>query len=488
MAFALVWAIGVEEDDGVEERSASPDEDSADLPPLSISGWTPGGDGCPARNAIETADAAGDVEDGRPMVHTSVISKRRIVKARRPVVGRHITGCFNEEMEVARPRTNGSKIASSVAVHFDPKHMTTPSEIELARPKTKRSKIASSVVVYFDQICAKHVAVMSVCSASPDEDSSLSNEDGWTPDGDGCPAGDTIETAHAPRGLSFEEENGRPMIHTPVISKRRIVKARRPVVCRCVTGEEMELARPGTIGSKIASSVAVYFDPKHMTTPSEMELARPRTKRSKIASSVAVYFDPKHMAIPSVCSASPIEDSSLSDENGVNLLADLDDESLQLSCSDSEDESDLEDDGSDFYFLSHTPAILDGSGYSGDDDADKTGHDDPTDILADLPPLFISGWTPGGDGCSARDAVETDAAGGVDEDEKDGRLVTAAGGAVPFEPRQSPRLAAQTQTRVEPRRSPRLAANRIRADSLLNVSSQPRRSARIAAVRLMRGV
>ena len=92
--------------------------------------------------------------------------------------------------------------------------------------------------------------------------------------------------------------------------------------------------------------------------------------------------------------------------------------------------------------------------------------------------------TVGEDGCPAGDAVETDAA--VDEEEEDGRPVTAAE-AVPFEPRRSPRIAAQTQTRVEPRRSRRITTNRKRADSLQNVGLQSRRSPRIAA-RLMRGV
>jgi acyl-coenzyme A synthetase/AMP-(fatty) acid ligase len=92
--------------------------------------------------------------------------------------------------------------------------------------------------------------------------------------------------------------------------------------------------------------------------------------------------------------------------------------------------------------------------------------------------------TVGEDGCPAGDDVETDAA--VDEEEEDGRPVTAAE-AVPFEPRRSPRIAAQTQTRVEPRRSRRITTNRKRADSLQNVGLQSRRSPRIAA-QLMRGV
>ena len=90
-------------------------------------------------------------------------------------------------------------------------------------------------------------------------------------------------------------------------------------------------------------------------------------------------------------------------------------------------------------------------------------------------------WTVGGDGCSAGDAIETDAPRSVKE--KNGRPATAA----PFEPRRSPRFAAQTQTRVEPRRSARIAANRVRANSLRNVGLQPRRSARIAAARLTGG-
>ena len=99
-----------------------------------------------------------------------------------------------------------------------------------------------------------------------------------------------------------------------------------------------------------------------------------------------------------------------------------------------------------------------------------------------------SAWTPGGDGCSAGDPIKTDDDAPRSVEEEDSRSVTAIG-AVPFEPRQSPRIAVQTQTRVEPRRrSPRIAANRLHANSLLNVGSQPRRSPRIAAVRLMRGV
>jgi len=93
-------------------------------------------------------------------------------------------------------------------------------------------------------------------------------------------------------------------------------------------------------------------------------------------------------------------------------------------------------------------------------------------------------WTLDGDGCQAEDAVETDAA--VDK-EDNGRPVTATA-EVPFVPRRSPRIAAQTQTRVEPRRSPRLAANRERANSLRNAGLQPRRSARIALARLAGGV
>jgi hypothetical protein len=94
-----------------------------------------------------------------------------------------------------------------------------------------------------------------------------------------------------------------------------------------------------------------------------------------------------------------------------------------------------------------------------------------------------SAWTLE-DGCSAGDAIETD---DLRIEEDTGRPITATV-AVPFTPRCSPRLAAQTQTRVEPRRSPRLAANRKRADSLRNAGSQPRRSARLAAIRLTRGV
>ena len=91
-------------------------------------------------------------------------------------------------------------------------------------------------------------------------------------------------------------------------------------------------------------------------------------------------------------------------------------------------------------------------------------------------------WTVGGDGCSAGDAIKTDAPRSVKE--KNGRPATAE---APFEPRRSPRFAAQTQTRVEPRKSARIAANRVRANSLRNVGLQPRRSARIAAARLTGG-
>ena len=90
-----------------------------------------------------------------------------------------------------------------------------------------------------------------------------------------------------------------------------------------------------------------------------------------------------------------------------------------------------------------------------------------------------SAWTLDGDGCPVGDAIETGDAGPV----------TAAGGAVPFELRRSPTIAARTQTRVEPpRRSPRISANQKRANSLRNVGLQPRRSARIAAARLTGGV
>ena len=91
-------------------------------------------------------------------------------------------------------------------------------------------------------------------------------------------------------------------------------------------------------------------------------------------------------------------------------------------------------------------------------------------------------WIVGGDGCPAGDA-KTDAAGSVEEE--DGYLVTAAG-AVPLEPRRSPRIA--TRTLVEHRRSARIAANRVRANSLRRVGMQPRLSARIAAARLTNGV
>ncbi len=94
-----------------------------------------------------------------------------------------------------------------------------------------------------------------------------------------------------------------------------------------------------------------------------------------------------------------------------------------------------------------------------------------------------SAWTLE-DGCSAGDAIEAD---GLRVEEDNDRPITATL-AIPFRPRRSPRLAAQTQTRVEFRRSPRLAANRKRADSLRNAGSQPRRSARLAAVRLTRGM
>jgi hypothetical protein len=121
-------------------------------------------------------------------------------------------------------------------------------------------------------------------------------------------------------------------------------------------------------------------------------------------------------------------------------------------------------------------------GVAEDDGVENNGDGGPS--RADIETGDIE-WTVGEDGCSAGDAIETDAPRSVEDD--NGRPVTATED-VPFEPRRSPRIAAQTQTHFEPRRSPRLAANRIRADSLLNFSSQPRRSARIAAVRLMRGV
>ena len=64
-----------------------------------------------------------------------------------------------------------------------------------------------------------------------------------------------------------------------------------------------------------------------------------------------------------------------------------DDESLKLSYSDSEDESDSEEDGSEWYF---SLSLLDNSGYSDDDDVDNRP-DDPMDILGNLPHLSISG-------------------------------------------------------------------------------------------------
>jgi len=174
----------------------------------------------------------------------------------------------------------------------------------------------------------------------------------------------------------------------PVISKRRILKAKHP----SRISEVDRVRRP-------CCSVKVLDLRSH---DKEMELARPRAKRSRNAS-VEVFYGQlcaKLMAVSPVGtnsvehSASPddSEDESDSEDDGSDLFfldnSGSDDESLKLSYSDSEDESDSEDDGSEWYF-SLSP-ISDNSGYSDDDDVDNRP-DDPMDISGDLPPLSISG-------------------------------------------------------------------------------------------------
>ena len=149
----------------------------------------------------------------------------------------------------------------------------------------------------------------------------------------------------------------------PVISKRRIIKARRPVVGRRVTGCFIE----------------------------EMELAHPRAKRSRIAPNEE-FFGQVCAQLMAVSPVGDSEDESDSEDDGSDLFfldnSGSDDESLKLSYSDSEDESDSEDDGSEWYF-SLSP-ISDNSGYSEDDDVDNRP-DDLMDISGDLPLLSISG-------------------------------------------------------------------------------------------------
>ena len=114
----------------------------------------------------------------------------------------------------------------------------------------------------------------------------------------------------------------------PVISKRRILKAKHP----SRISEVDRVRRP-------CCSVKVFDSRSH---EKEMKLARPRAKRRRNASDKEFFgqLRAKLMAVSQV--------------------------------GDSEDESDSEDDGSD------------------DDDVDNRP-DDPMDISGDLPPLSISG-------------------------------------------------------------------------------------------------
>ncbi len=174
----------------------------------------------------------------------------------------------------------------------------------------------------------------------------------------------------------------------PVISKRRILKAKHP---SRISEVDRVLRR--------CCSVEVLGSRSH---DREMELARPRAKRSRNASAEEFVGEvcAKLMAVSPVGtnsvehSASPddSEDESDSEDDGSDLFfldnSGSDDESLKLSYSDSEDELDSEDDGSEWYFLSSP--ISDNSGYSEDDDVDNRS-DDPMDISGNLPPLSISG-------------------------------------------------------------------------------------------------
>ena len=163
----------------------------------------------------------------------------------------------------------------------------------------------------------------------------------------------------------------------PVISKRRILKAKHP----SRISEVDRIRRP-------CCSVKVLDLRRH---EKEMELAHPRAKRSRNASN-EVFFGQLRAQLMALSPVGDSEDESDSEDDGSDLFfldnSGSDDESLKLSYSDSEDESDSEDDGSEWYF-SLSP-ISDNSGYSEDDDVDNRP-DDLMDISGDLPPLSISG-------------------------------------------------------------------------------------------------
>ena len=160
----------------------------------------------------------------------------------------------------------------------------------------------------------------------------------------------------------------------PVISKRRILKAKQP----SRISEVDRVRRP-------CCSVKVIDSRSH---EKEMELARPRAKRRRNASDEEFFGQLCAKLAESQVGDS--EDESDSEDDGSDLFfldnSGSDDESLKLSYSDSEDESNSEDDGSEWYF-SLSP-ILDS--YSDNDDVDNRP-DDPMDISGDLPPLSISG-------------------------------------------------------------------------------------------------
>ena len=140
----------------------------------------------------------------------------------------------------------------------------------------------------------------------------------------------------------------------PVISKRRIFKAKHP-------SRISEVDRV----HRSCCSVKVLDSRSH---EKEMELARPRAKRRWNASD-EVFFGQLFAKLMALSPVGDSEDASDSEDDGSDLFfldsSGLDDQSLKLSYSDLEDESDS-------------------------DDVDNRPND-PMDISGNLPPLSISG-------------------------------------------------------------------------------------------------
>ena len=304
-----------------------------------------------------------------------VISKRRILKAKHP-------SRISEVDRIRRP-------CCSVKVLDLRRH---EKEMELAHPRAKRSRNASNEV-FFGQLRAQLMAVSPVGDSEDESDSEDDGSDLFFLDNSGSDD-ESLKLSYSDSEDESDSEDAEMepapslsprrvrwadavVTQIPVISKRRILKAKHP----SRISEVDRIRRP-------CCSVKVLDLRRH---EKEMELAHPRAKRSRNASN-EVFFGQLRAQLMAVSPVGDSEDESDSEDDGSDLFfldnSGSDDESLKLSYSDSEDESDSEDDGSEWYF-SLSP-ISDNSGYSDDDDVDNRP-DDPMDISGNLPLLSISG-------------------------------------------------------------------------------------------------